>query len=391
MTMPTAPYNGTASVTQIINQPLSTTVGPHWVHTEPPPPPRKPHHKTYAHARRPNADAARRGAYKTLKKAGMLPETGADDITKSQTSQGAPLQRSFLGAVYDYTLGVLENALAEEETKTETAKPDRKQGPAKSKVRAATGRSVDRPSMESLMKRIEGKFTCTRRGQPCVAGPGEPLPRVVIIGWEHTGASEEWGEELIAHLKRPGDKVVVEASPTVLEDEKIRNVECLGLSKDDCIAGEIQIVKDALDEAGLETIELEFLMLAVLDPVTARAIWENNYKQPYVVSRLLQEQYEESRVLREPFLSVEQVAEINRLHQMYQELNSKLPEWNGVREENYVRILEREMTRQEGTIFLPIGAGHVENIGRSFSNDDRVIVLMPTRLGEPRRNPRVYD
>jgi hypothetical protein len=314
-----------------------------------------------------------------------------DPIETSATSQGAPLQRSFLGAVYDYTLGVLENALAEEETKTETAKPDRKQGPAKTKVRAATGRSVDRPSMESLMKRIEGKFTCTRRGQPCVAGPGEPLPRVVIIGWEHTGASEEWGEELIAHLKRPGDKVVVEAPPAALEDEKIRNVECLGLSKDDCIAGEIQIVKDALDEAGLETIELEFLMLEILDPVTARAIWENNYKQPYVVSRLLQEQYEKSRVLREPFLSVEQVAEINRLHQMYQELNSKLPEWNGVREENYVRILEREMTRQEGTIFLPIGAGHVENIGRSFSNDDRVIVLMPTRLGEPRRNPRVHD
>jgi hypothetical protein len=82
---------------------------------------------------------------------------------------------------------------------------------------------------------------------------------------------------------------------------------------------------------------------------------------------------------------------MDRLHQRYQELDSMIREWNGPREQNYVRILEREMTRQEGTIFLPIGAGHVENIGRSFSNDDRVIVLMPTRLGEPRRNPRVHD
>jgi hypothetical protein len=314
-----------------------------------------------------------------------------DPIETSATSQGAPLQRSFLGAVYDYTLGVLENALAEEETKTETAKPDRKQGPAKSKVRAATGRSVDRPSMESLLKRIEGKFTCTRRGQPCVAGPGEPLPRVVIIGWEHTGASEEWGEELIAHLKRPGDKVVVEAPPVPLEDEKIRNGQCLGFSKDDCIAGEMQIVRDTLDKVGLASIELEFLMLEILDPETARTIWESNHKQPNVLSRLLVEEYEKSRVLRGPFMSLEQAAEMDRLHQRYQELDSMIREWNGPREQNYVRILEREMTRQEGTIFLPIGAGHVENIGRSFSNDDRVIVLMPTRLGEPRRNPRVHD
>jgi hypothetical protein len=245
----------------------------------------------------------------------MLPETGADDITKSQTSQGAPLQRSFLGAVYDYTLGVLENALAEDETKTETARPDRKQGPAKSKVRAATGRSVDRPSMESLLKRIEGKFTCTRRGQPCVAGPGEPLPRVVIIGWEHTGASEEWGEELIAHLKRPGDKVVVEAPPVPLEDEKIRNGQCLGFSKDDCIAGEMQIVRDTLDKVGHASIELEFLMLEILDPETARTIWESNHKQPNVLSRLLVEEYEKSRVLRGPFMSLEQAAEMDRLHQ----------------------------------------------------------------------------
>jgi hypothetical protein len=87
MTMATAPFNATASVTQFINQPLSVTVGPHRVHTEAPPPPSKMRRKTYAHAKRPNADAARRGAYKSLKDAGMLPQIMPDDIVKSQASQ----------------------------------------------------------------------------------------------------------------------------------------------------------------------------------------------------------------------------------------------------------------------------------------------------------------
>jgi hypothetical protein len=100
MTMPTAPYNGTASVTQIINQPLST-VGPHRVHTEPPPPPRKPHHKTYAHARRPNSNAARRGAYNALKNAGKLPDIKPDDVMTSPTSQASRPQ-SIYGQARDW-------------------------------------------------------------------------------------------------------------------------------------------------------------------------------------------------------------------------------------------------------------------------------------------------
>jgi hypothetical protein len=100
MTMPTVPYNGTASVAQIINQPLST-VGPHRVHTEPPPPPRKPHHKTYAHAWRPNSNAARRGAYKALKKAGKLPDIKPDDVMTSPTSQASRPQ-SIYGQTRDW-------------------------------------------------------------------------------------------------------------------------------------------------------------------------------------------------------------------------------------------------------------------------------------------------
>jgi hypothetical protein len=244
--------------------------------------------------------------------------------------------------------------------------------------------------MESFLKHIDGKFTCERLGRPCVARPGEPFPRAVIIGWEHTGISEEWGEELFAHFKRPGDKLIVEVVPADLEDENIHRIQCMGLSKDDCIGGEIQILKDALDEAAFKTIEIQYLMLAVLDPGPARAIWENNYKQPYVLSRLLQEQYGRSYPLRAPLLSAEQAAEINRLHQIWQELNSKVLESSGVREQNYARILERELTSQDGTIYVTIGATHAENLGRTFSNDDRVIVLMPTRMGQPRRNPRVY-
>jgi hypothetical protein len=52
----------------------------------------------------------------------QVKSTEPDPIENSKKSQGAPLQRSFLGAVYDYTLGVLENALAEEETEADKAK-----------------------------------------------------------------------------------------------------------------------------------------------------------------------------------------------------------------------------------------------------------------------------
>jgi hypothetical protein len=90
----------------------------------------------------------------------------------------------------------------------------------------------------------------------------------------------------------------------------------MGVSKDACIAGEIQEVKDALDVAQMRAIQIEYLMLAVLDPETARAIWENNSYNPHHLSRLLLEQYEKSAALRGPFLSAEQVAEINDLHRM---------------------------------------------------------------------------
>ena len=108
MTMPTVPYNGTASTPRIIDQPVSGMVGPYRVHTAPAPPPKGKGHSTFGHYKRPNADPARRGAYGSLKKAGMLPVIKPDDIGRSQTSQGAPLQRGIFGSVYDSIVGALE-------------------------------------------------------------------------------------------------------------------------------------------------------------------------------------------------------------------------------------------------------------------------------------------
>jgi hypothetical protein len=61
-----------------------------------------------------------------------------------------------------------------------------------------------------------------------------------------------------------------------------------------------------------------------------------------------------------------------------------------VREQNYLRILDREGANQEQALILVVGSGHVENMRPSFASDDRVIVLMPTRLGEERPDLRDY-
>lgn len=95
MTMPTVPYNGTASTPRIIDQPVSGMVGPYRVHTAPAPPPKGKGHSTFGHYKRPNADPARRGAYGSLKKAGMLPVIKPDDIGRSQIAGGTAAAGDF--------------------------------------------------------------------------------------------------------------------------------------------------------------------------------------------------------------------------------------------------------------------------------------------------------
>jgi len=327
-------------------------------------------------------------AYQDLARKGMLPTT-----PQSQTSQGAQLRSGgIFGTLYDYTLGVLESlsSLVEEEAEVETVKPGQKQKPATTEM-TANGRSVYRPSMESFLEKIEGKFTCMRGGLPCLARPGEPLQGTVILGWEHAGISEQWGEELIADLKRPGDKIVVEYTQTELEDEVERKTECMGFSKEDCIPGEIESLKDPLKLLASKNIELQYQILAVLDPEAASGIWQSHRdKHPYELSRLLIEQYVKSYPVRAPHLSAEQTKEFNRLFQEHQEQASRILQGNEAREQNYIRILEWEIMNRDGNNFVAIGSGHVKNMRRSFSNNDKVITLMPARLGEPRRNPRLY-
>jgi len=108
MTMPTVTYNGTAPISQITNRPVSVAIGPYEVRTAPPPPPKGKGLSTFGHYKRPDAEPARRGAYRTLEKAGMLPVIKPDDIGRSQISQAAPLQRGIFGSLYDSIVGALE-------------------------------------------------------------------------------------------------------------------------------------------------------------------------------------------------------------------------------------------------------------------------------------------
>src|SRR4051812_33853593 len=73
MTMPTVTYNGTAPISRITNRPVSVAIGSYEVRTAPPPPPKGKGLSTFGHYKRPDAEPARRGAYRTLEKAGMLP------------------------------------------------------------------------------------------------------------------------------------------------------------------------------------------------------------------------------------------------------------------------------------------------------------------------------
>jgi hypothetical protein len=92
MTSLIATYNNQTlgSVTPSNDQFVTRTLGDHRVHTAPPPGPKGTQSSRFGH-KRPNADAARRGAYKTLKEAGTLPPKPAK-----------PARRSAFTALRDY-------------------------------------------------------------------------------------------------------------------------------------------------------------------------------------------------------------------------------------------------------------------------------------------------
>ena len=89
----------------------------------------------------------------------MLPVIKPDDIGRSQTSQGAPLQRGIFGSVYDSIVGALEPmATIVEEGPAESTRAERV--PAQ----PAAPPPAPRKTMAELWDFIAGNFMCERVG-----------------------------------------------------------------------------------------------------------------------------------------------------------------------------------------------------------------------------------
>jgi hypothetical protein len=342
-------------------------------------------------------DFLRRKGVKTVE------PTGPDPIETAQTSQAA-LQRGFLGMVYDYTLGALENALAEDETKPEAAKPDQKPDSAPSKT-MPKDLPVNRPFMDDFLIEIEGRFACPDKLKLRDDGifdviswaePGRTLDGKVLLIGTRGEVSQKWAEGLFENCSIEGDKIVVAASPAALENEAYRNTICMGASKEDCIAGEPPGANDLVDAALNNWIRLLHRRLFLLDPEAADSLQANHAsRDAHQYLRLLDERYWNSFSLRlrSLFLSADESVEIDQLQEKIEaagrEYSALASQAEEAKRQNYVRLLEREMTNHDATIYVPIDIELVGRIEDSFRHDARVISLYATNLG-PRRNRRVY-
>jgi hypothetical protein len=168
-------------------------------------------------------DFLRRKGVKTVK------PTGPDPIATAQTSQGV-LQRGFLGMVYDYTLGALENALAEDEVKPATIKPVARPKPS------ASGR------LDDFFKDIEGDFKCLRQGKSCKAGSETLKGKIVLIGWAHDDDAgiQKIRDLLAKYMDVKTDKVIAEISPSEFRSAGTRDRRCMGVAMDRCVPGDME-------------------------------------------------------------------------------------------------------------------------------------------------------
>ena len=121
-------------------------------------------------------------AYKDLECKGMLPTMP----TQSQTSQGNQLQPGgILGALYDYTLGVLEPlaSLVQEEAKVEPAKSKPKAEPKQ----VAKAETIYKTTKQ-LVDYVKTDFICTDQFQnDCVGSSKVSLKgTLILIGNDHS-------------------------------------------------------------------------------------------------------------------------------------------------------------------------------------------------------------
>lgn len=331
-------------------------------------------------------------------------KTAPDPKDRSVTSQAQQLQPwlqrfsdwgNWVGEQFAVALIGDDDAVRPPKDSVEPVTPGQKQKPAKSEV-SANGRSGDYRSMDFFLKRIEGKFTCERLGKPCIAVPEETLRGMkVVIGNAHSEISEEWAEDLLMRFKRPGDKLIVEATSSELEDDVTRRAFCLGFSRENCIAGEIENLKDQLDAGLANLVELRFQRLSFLDPEEAFRIRVNHsLEETTRLMILINEAYVPRMRMLWPSLTAEQIETVRQLTEAIdsadEEFRLLMQQTMDARNQNYVRLLQGQMGNRETTTYVMVGTRHVPGVMEAFSTTDTVLALYPVVRGEPRRTARRY-
>jgi hypothetical protein len=303
-----------------------------------------------------------------LAKKGMLPDIKPDDIRQSQTSQGAALQRGFWGTLYDNTLGVLENALAEDEIKPEPVKPIARQRPV------ATGK------LDDFLKDIEGNFKCFRQGKPCTVKGNEDLKgKVILIGWTHDDdAGIRSIRSLLAkHMRKETDFLVAETTPSEFQQGTHRDRSCMGVAKERCIAGDLEggskIATAAADKAAAAAAKLAHR----LDPNAAAEI-ARKYADEISVYKILNA-CQGVIVSKYKSLSPKQVKALNGLDQEYVGAINQMNEATALemraRNKHMRQIVMDNVPNGSGTLFVALGGLHVDYLARGLENNDFVLEL----------------
>lgn len=375
MTMPTVPYNGTASTPRIIDQPVSGMVGPYRVHTAPAPPPKGKGHSTFGHYKRPNADPARRGAYGSLKKAGMLPVIKPDDIGRSQTSQGAPLQRGIFGSVYDSIVGALEPmATIVEEGPAESTRAERV--PAQ----PAAPPPAPRKTMAELWDFIAGNFMCEHGpDQPCLRSSADLGGKLILISNVHAelvGMGQI--KDLLRRFMRDGDVFLAERDPRYVGPEMVPFGPCFGVPQERCIPIDLPGLSDKLTPLHRSANLAAYERLALLAPEKAEAIFETS-ANPAQELHALKIATEELR----PTASPSQRAKLRKLDRAFNAAEAMLVEQVDAlrtkRDANFASQIGKfwqEAKARGGTVYCSLGVAHLWNLRGMFTGP-QVLQMIP--------------
>jgi len=343
-----------------------------------------------------------------LRRKGVEIKPRPDPIETSATSQGAPLQRGFLGMVYDYTLGVLENALGEGETEADTvkdrvvdktldvvepsdsvvedAKVESDQPAAKPKTEA-TAISKSEKAFKTTKQLVDyakrNGFICTDQFEnDCVGKSNQKLDgSLVLIGNDH---SDRRGLDAIKGLlqgMRAKDVLLAETAPDDLNPAvcfRVPERQCIGIVPHTALAQQYYA----------ELIDATYARLEAFDPAAARAI---KARLPNVGSthdddsldsfqeyeRLLNEAMDKIR----PRIAADRKSELRKHDQKVQKASDRfgaeVRKSVDSRDVNFVKKIKQALSESRGrTVYCSLGLMHIAKIGRQFT-DLRVFMLLP--------------